>query len=139
MGGTRNYDALSDELLVDRLVHGDQLALESLYDRHGSLLYSVALRITGDSGGAGELLQDTFFQLWRKSSQFDSARGSLIGWLLTMTRHRAISRIRRDRGRIVRESSPGRCRDAGRGCGGRPLLELQIVTPARFSRTRRSA
>ncbi len=105
MGGTRNYDASSDELLVDRVVQGDQSALESLYDRHGSLLYSVALRITGDSGSAEELLQDAFFQLWRKSSQFDTTRGSLIGWLLTMTRHRAISRIRSERGRTICESS----------------------------------
>lgn len=105
MGATRHNDVLSDELLVDRLLHGDQTALESLYDRHGSLLYSVAVRITGDSGSAEELLQDTFFQLWLKSSQFDTARGSLIGWLLTMTRHRAISRIRRERGRTSRESS----------------------------------
>lgn len=107
MGLTKHNDALSDEVLVDRLVQGDQSALESLYDRHGSLLYSVALRITGDSGSAEELLQDTFFQLWLKSSQFDTARGSLIGWLLTMTRHRAISRIRRDRGRTSRESAGG--------------------------------
>ncbi len=118
MGVVRNYNALSDELLVDRLVQGDQLALESLYDRHGSLLYSVALRITGDSGSAEELLQDAFFQLWRKSSQFDSARGSLIGWLLTMTRHRAISRIRRERGRIARES-----------CGDNAAMLVEAVGP----------
>jgi RNA polymerase sigma factor (sigma-70 family) len=104
MGATTNNDFLSDEVLVDRMVKGDQSALESLYDRHGSLLYSVALRITGDTGSAEELLQDTFFQLWRKSSQFDTARGSLVGWLLTMTRYRAISRIRRERGRTSCES-----------------------------------
>lgn len=104
MGSIRNNGLPTDEALVNRLIQGDQSALQSLYDRHGSLLYSVALRITGDSGSAEELLQDTFFQLWLKSSQFDSTRGSLIGWLLTMTRYRAISRIRRERGRTTRES-----------------------------------
>jgi len=90
----------SDEELVARLAARDQSALESLYDRHSGLLYSLALRITGDAGSAEELLQDTFFQLWLKASQFDMARGSLIGWLLTITRHRAISRIRRKPGRF---------------------------------------
>jgi len=78
-----------------RLVKGDESALESLYERYNSRLYSAARRITGESGSAEEVLQDTFFQLWRSAHQFDSARGSLIGWLLTIVRHRAISRLRR--------------------------------------------
>ncbi|MGB6200117.1 MAG: sigma-70 family RNA polymerase sigma factor [Candidatus Acidiferrales bacterium] len=98
-----------DEILVGRLVDGDQSALEALYERHGRLLYSLALRITGDSGSAEELLQDTFLQLWRKASQFDTARGSLIGWLLTITRRRAISRIRPKKSRFFSESL---CEDA---------------------------
>jgi RNA polymerase sigma factor (sigma-70 family) len=93
-----------DELLIARLVDGDQSALEVLYERHGRLLYSLALRITGDAGSAEELLQDTFLQLWQKASQFDTARGSLIGWLLTITRRRAISRIRSKKFRFLSES-----------------------------------
>jgi RNA polymerase sigma factor (sigma-70 family) len=86
----------TDAELIGKLIGGDQSAFETLYERHRRVLYTVAFRITGDSGTAEELLQDTFFQLWLKASQFDSARGSLIGWLLTMTRHRAIDRIRRN-------------------------------------------
>jgi RNA polymerase sigma-70 factor (ECF subfamily) len=85
---------LSDEKLMRHLVRGNQSALESLYDRHSKTLYSVALRITRDAGTAEELLQDIFFQLWQRASQFDRARGSLIGWLITITRNRAISCIR---------------------------------------------
>jgi RNA polymerase sigma-70 factor, ECF subfamily len=88
----------SDEQLMRQLVHRDQSALESLYDRHSGLLYSVALQITRDAGIAEELLQDIFFQLWRKASQFDRTRGSLIGWLVTIARNRAIS-VTRDKRR----------------------------------------
>jgi RNA polymerase sigma factor (sigma-70 family) len=97
-------DLTSDETLVGRLIGGDQSALQPLYDRHSRLLYSVALRITGDVGSAEELLQDTFFQLWSRVSQFDVTRGSLIGWLLTITRYRAISRIRRKSALFFTES-----------------------------------
>jgi RNA polymerase sigma factor (sigma-70 family) len=90
----------SDANLMGQLAGGDDSALETLYDRHSRLLYSVALRITGDAGIAEELLQDTFFQLWRKAARFDETKGSLIGWLLTITRHRAISRIRRNDNRF---------------------------------------
>jgi len=87
-------ETTSDATLMSQLVNGDPLALEALYARHRRSLYSLALRITGDPQGAEEILQDAFFRLWRKSSQFDSTRGSLVGWLLTITRHRAICRIR---------------------------------------------
>jgi RNA polymerase sigma factor (sigma-70 family) len=89
-------DMSTDSELMAKLIGGDQSALESLYDRHRRVLYAVAFRITGDSGTAEELLQDAFFQLWQKASQFDTARGSLIGWLLAITRHRAIDRLRQN-------------------------------------------
>jgi RNA polymerase sigma-70 factor (ECF subfamily) len=97
-------NAMSDETLMRLLAGGDSFAIETLYERHSSKLYSLALRIMGDSQGAEEVMQDTFFQLWRKSSQYDPERGSLIGWLLTMTRHRAISRIREQKDRLQCES-----------------------------------
>jgi RNA polymerase sigma factor (sigma-70 family) len=91
---------LTDKQLVGNVAQGDQSALASLYDRHSTLLYSVALRITGDVESAEEVLHDTFFQLWQKASQFETTRSSLIGWLLTMIRHRALSRIRQGRSQV---------------------------------------
>jgi RNA polymerase sigma factor (sigma-70 family) len=96
---------LTDKQLVGNLARGDQSALESLYDRHSPTLYSVALRITGNTDSAEELLQDTFLQLWHKAAQFETERGSLIGWLLAMIRHRAISRTRQNRVRFSLESA----------------------------------
>jgi RNA polymerase sigma-70 factor, ECF subfamily len=90
----------SDKELMDLVVRGDQSAFEVLYDRHSIHLFSMARRITGDSGSAEELLQDAFFQLWQKASRFDLTRGSLIGWLLTITRNRALSRLRRNKHRF---------------------------------------
>lgn len=95
----------TDNTLVSLLQDGDPFALECLYERHHRKLYSLALRIMGDPDNAEEVVQDTFFQLWQKSSQFDSERGSLIGWLLAITRHRAISRIREQKDHVNRESS----------------------------------
>jgi RNA polymerase sigma factor (sigma-70 family) len=88
----------SDEVLIGRLAETrDQRALESLHARYSTKLFSVALRILGDSASADELVQDIFFQLWQKVEQFDSQRGSLISWLLAITRNRAISRLRKNR------------------------------------------
>jgi RNA polymerase sigma-70 factor, ECF subfamily len=85
----------SDEVLVRRLLSGDEAALGKLYDRYGGRVYSVANRILQDSGAAEEVLQDIFHQLWCNAASFDSARGSLAGWLLVMARNRSIDRMRR--------------------------------------------
>ena len=115
----------TDQELMRRLGEGDQIALASLYERYNSVLYSVARRIMGESASAEEVLQDTFFQLWQKAAQFDSARGSLIGWLLTMVRHRAISRVRRKDDRFY--SEPLGDNLAGRHNAGSTILEQQIA------------
>jgi RNA polymerase sigma factor (sigma-70 family) len=95
---------ISDEVLISQLVQGDPYALDSLYQRHRRFLFSLAYQITGDAGGAEEVLQDTFLQLWRKSYQFDSVRGSLIGWLSKISRNGAIDHLRRSEGRFQSES-----------------------------------
>jgi RNA polymerase sigma-70 factor, ECF subfamily len=84
-----------DRELMIAIARGDEAALGDLYDRYSGLVYSVALRILRDAAAAEEILQDIFFQLWRKASQFDASRGSLPGWLSVMTRNRAISRLRK--------------------------------------------
>lgn len=88
-----------DAALMLRVRDGDDSALECLYDRYGSLLYSLALRLVSDTGAAEEILQDVFLQLWRKASEFDPA-GSLAGWLIVSTRRRAISHLRRTSNRL---------------------------------------
>jgi RNA polymerase sigma-70 factor, ECF subfamily len=74
---------------------GDQQAMGELYDRYSSLIYSVALRMLGDTGAAEDILQEVFMQLWRKPAVFDSARGSLAAWLAVIARNRAIDAIRK--------------------------------------------
>ncbi len=115
----------SEDELIGRLAKGDQAALQSIYERYNSLLYSVAHRITGESGGAEEVLQDTFFQLWTSADRFDPTRGSLIGWLLTIVRHRAISRGRKKGGRFY--SEPLCDTVNGSGGVGPNILEQQIA------------
>lgn len=97
----------TDDALIGRLTEArDQEALESLHDRYSTKLFSVALRILGDSASADELVQDIFFQLWQKAGEFDSQRGSLITWLLVITRNRAISRLRKSREGFASELEP---------------------------------
>lgn len=85
----------SDARLILSVRSGDQQAMGELFDRYSSLVYSVALRVLGDTGAAEDILQEVFMQLWRKPAVFDSARGSLAAWLAVIARNRAIDAIRK--------------------------------------------
>lgn len=69
--------------------------MTDLYDRYSPLVYSVALRVLGDTGHAEDVLQEVFMQLWRSPDLFDSSRGHLGAWLAVTARNRAIDALRR--------------------------------------------
>ncbi|MBZ5574120.1 MAG: sigma-70 family RNA polymerase sigma factor [Acidobacteriia bacterium] len=76
---------------------GSEDALAQLYDRYSPVVYSVALRVLGDTGAAEDLLQEVFMQLWRNPGAFDSSRGNLGPWLAVIARNRAIDVLRKRR------------------------------------------
>ena len=71
--------------------------MAQLYDRYSAIVYSVALRVLGDTGAAEDVLQDVFIQLWRNPGLFDSSRGNLGAWLSVIARNRAIDALRKRR------------------------------------------
>jgi len=95
------YASLRDDELMDRLERRDLGAFEALYDRYGDLVYSVALRVVGDTYVAEDVAQDVFLRVWRRPEQFDLNRGKFVTWLMSVTRNRSIDE-RRSRGRRLR-------------------------------------
>ncbi|HEY1271190.1 MAG TPA: sigma-70 family RNA polymerase sigma factor [Terriglobales bacterium] len=76
---------------------GDEQAMAQLYDRYSLIVYSVALRVLGDTGAAEDVLQEVFLQLWLNPDAFDASRGSLPAWLAVIARNRAIDSLRKRR------------------------------------------
>ncbi len=85
---------LGDAIMIEQIAQGDSAALAAFYDQNARLVFSVALRITGDQETAEEVAQDVFYDVWRYAKGFDPAAGSGRTWLLSITRHRAIDTIR---------------------------------------------
>lgn len=96
-----DYSEIPDEELVAQLSRQDVQAFEALYDRHGNLAYSVALKILADVQAAEDVVQEVFLRVWRKPHYYDTARGRFVTWLLSVTRNRAIDE-QRSRGRRQR-------------------------------------
>jgi len=97
----RELASLRDEELVELVLRHKDAALGAIYDRYGRLVYTVALRITGDRETAEEVVQDVFQNVWQAAGGFQAGLGSFSSWLLGITRHRAIdaTRSKRERAR----------------------------------------
>jgi RNA polymerase sigma-70 factor (ECF subfamily) len=80
---------------IAQVVERDESALGCLYDAMAGRIYGLALRITHNVQTAEEVVEDTFWQIWRQAPRFDPARGNATAWMLTMTRSRAIDALRR--------------------------------------------
>ncbi|QSA99008.1 sigma-70 family RNA polymerase sigma factor [Methylococcus sp. EFPC2] len=83
--------------LLACVVDQDQQALASIYDRLASRVYHLALRIAGRAALAEEVVEDTFWQVWRQAPRFDAERGSAIAWIMTIARSRALDARRAEK------------------------------------------
>ncbi len=81
---------------------GDRLAVAELYDRHASAVYGMAMSLLHDPSVAQDVSQETFVRLWTRAQTFDSARGTPLGWLLSITRNLALDELRAQRRRSER-------------------------------------
>ena len=95
-----------DPTLLARVVKGDQPAFSQLYDHSSTLLFTLAVRILGNQEEAAELLQEVYLEVWRKVSRYDVGRGTPIAWLVTLTKSRAIDRLRAKASRGYRATYP---------------------------------
>lgn len=115
---------------------GDHLALGELYDRHARLLYSLALRIVRERSDAEDVLQETFSQVWRQANRFEASRGTVVGWLVTVTRSRALDRLRQRR--TQREGAADFDRVTDSLADQSRALDLQLVTAEQANRVRQA-
>ncbi|MBX3052239.1 MAG: sigma-70 family RNA polymerase sigma factor [Caldilineaceae bacterium] len=101
---TQDVTKLSDEELLARTVAQDVQAFEALYDRHAKTVYSLILRVVRDPEAAEELVQESFWQVWRKAEQFNG-NGAVGAWLSRIGRNKALDHLRRLKARPQSDGS----------------------------------
>ena len=79
---------------MTRIAAGDRDALRQLYDATSAKLFGVCLRILSDREESEDVLQDVYVTIWRRADRFDAGRASVMTWLSTIARNRAIDRLR---------------------------------------------
>lgn len=128
--------SVTDLAVVSRLVAGDDRALGILFDRYGAMAFALASAMVADAADAEEVVADAFSQIWRSSSSFDAGRGSVVAWISTIVRTRALDmlRSRRRRARVLDEAvsmtedgaSPALSAGAPSPDRGVEMLEAQV-------------
>ena len=83
---------LADERVMQELRDGNADAFAVVFKRYRRLVHVTALRILRDAAEAEDTTQAVFLEIYRKSGQFDPARGTLKVWLLQYAYARSISR-----------------------------------------------
>jgi len=93
-GFTTDIPPLAPDILR-RVAARDRAAFAELYDRTSAKLFGVALRILQRRDLAEDILQESFIAIWEHAGEYDPVRGSVMTWLMTIVRHRAIDQRRR--------------------------------------------
>src|SRR6476469_3734481 len=83
-----------DVALIRRMCDADETALVALYHRWMRSLYSLVFHLLKDPDEAEDVVEETFWQAWRKASSYEPSRGAVSTWLLTIGRRKALDRLR---------------------------------------------
>lgn len=87
-------DKLTEVEAIERAKQGDAEAFEFLYDLHKRRVYSLCLRMTGNTASAEDLTQEAFLQLFRKIGTF-RGESAFSTWLHRMSVNVVLMQLRK--------------------------------------------
>jgi RNA polymerase sigma factor (sigma-70 family) len=87
----------SDEALLAGMASGDEGSTVAFVRRYQRRVFGLAVGILIDRGAAEDVAQEALFRAWRHAPVFDTRRGSVENWVLTITRNLSIDALRKRR------------------------------------------
>ena len=128
-GEMRIAEQERDDVLLRRAAKGDEEAFTLLYRRHQAAMYRFALRMTGNTWAAEEIVQDVFMTLMRDPKKYDATRGALGAFLYGVARNRVMKHLER----MPREIALEEKNEDGTGSG---IVLQDASTPAVWAEKR---
>ena len=100
-----DYQVLEDQELLGRIADGEKDALEAIYERYSSAVFSLARYMLRSEAVAEEATQDVFLNVWLKAASYNASRGQPKTWIMSVAHHKIIDLIR-SRRRAAAVSDP---------------------------------
>lgn len=89
-----DYQVLEDQELLVRIAAGEKDALEAIYERYSTAVYSLARYMLRSEAVAEEATQDVFLNIWLKSNSYNSSRGQPKTWIMSVAHNKIVDVIR---------------------------------------------
>ena len=89
--------------LMSHTARGNHQAFEELYDLTVRRVYGTVLWVLRSPEHAEEVTQEVYAELWQRAARYSPSRGSVITWMMTMARRRAVDRLRSVSSEMARE------------------------------------
>jgi RNA polymerase sigma-70 factor, ECF subfamily len=91
----------------------DIRALSALYQTTHRLVFTLLFRMTADRQTSWDLTLEVFQDVWQKSSEYSASTGTVLGWVMDLTRARGLGHV----------GTPAQ-RGAGACDGPEPILKM---------------
>lgn len=80
--------------LMTRVVAKDQQAFAELSEKYSALIFSTAFKVLNHYEDTEDIMNEVLTTIWKKADTYHPKKGSLVTWICTTTRNRAIDRVR---------------------------------------------
>ncbi len=88
------YEEVPDHKLLHHIAQVEEGALEALYARYATSVYSLAMFMLKQQPLAEEVTQDVFLNIWLKAATYKAERGEPRAWIMSIAHHRIVDFIR---------------------------------------------
>jgi RNA polymerase sigma-70 factor (ECF subfamily) len=86
---------ITDEELMRQVQQQNPKALGLLHDRYSGLMKGLIMKVLHNDAESDDLLQEIFIEIWNRANSYSQDKGKPLGWIITLSRRRAIDRLRK--------------------------------------------
>jgi RNA polymerase sigma-70 factor (ECF subfamily) len=73
----------------------DRATIEGLHEEYAPTVLGYLINVIGDRGRAEDVHQQVFLEVWQRAPDYDPGRASVLTWIMTIARSRAVDELRR--------------------------------------------
>ena len=86
---------LTDEHLMEQIQAQNPDALGELHDRYAPMIKALVMKVLHNDAESDDMVQEIYMEIWNRAGSYDQAKGKALGWIITLSRRRAIDRLRK--------------------------------------------